>query len=52
MNPMIRIGINGFYLSAQFAGIGQYSINLLRSLAEIDKEKKSAPSVIEIEERR
>lgn len=37
---MIRIGINGFYLSAQFAGIGQYSINLLRSLAEIDKENK------------
>lgn len=37
--PM-RIGINGYYLTTQTAGIGQYTINLLRALAEIDTENK------------
>lgn len=36
----MRIGINGYYLSTQFAGIGQYTVNLLRNLAELDKENK------------
>jgi len=36
----MRIGINGYYLTTQHAGIGQYSINLLKALAEIDKENK------------
>lgn len=36
----MRIGINGYYLTTQFAGIGQYTINLLRALAEVDKENK------------
>jgi len=36
----MRIGINGYYLSTQFAGLGQYTINLLRSLAKIDNKNK------------
>ena len=36
----MRIGINGYYLNTLYAGIGQYTINLLRSLSEIDKENK------------
>lgn len=36
----MRIGINGYYLATQNSGIGQYTINLLRSLGEIDKENK------------
>jgi len=36
----MRIGINGYYLTTQFSGIGQYTINLLKSLAEIDRENK------------
>lgn len=36
----MRIGINGYYLTTQFSGIGQYSINLLKALAQIDKENK------------
>lgn len=34
----MRIGINGYYLTTPNSGIGQYSNNLLHSLAEIDKE--------------
>lgn len=36
----MRIGINGYYLTTLFSGIGQYTINLLRALSEIDKENK------------
>lgn len=36
----MRIGINGYYLSVPYAGIGQYTYNLLSSLAEIDKKNK------------
>ncbi|MCL4374641.1 glycosyltransferase family 4 protein [Patescibacteria group bacterium] len=36
----MRIGINGYYLTTLNSGIGQYSINLLRALAEIDKKNK------------
>lgn len=32
----MRIGINGYYLTTPNSGIGQYSYNLLRALAEID----------------
>lgn len=34
----MRIGINGYYLNTQQSGIGQYSINTLRALAEIDRK--------------
>jgi len=46
----IKIGINGYYLTTQHAGIGQYTINLLRALSEIDKENKYyvfSPSEVE-----
>jgi len=36
----MRIGINGYYLTTQHSGIGQYSINLLRALSEIDQKNK------------
>lgn len=36
----MRIGINGYYLTTQHSGIGQYSINLLRALAEIDQKNE------------
>jgi len=36
----MRIGINGYYLTTQHSGIGQYTINLLHSLAEIDNKNK------------
>lgn len=36
----MRIGINGYYLTTQHSGIGQYTINLLRALAEIDTQNK------------
>jgi len=36
----MRIGINGYYLTTQHAGIGQYTINLLHALAEIDNKNK------------
>lgn len=36
----MRIGINAYYLNAQFAGIGQYTINLLRALSRIDTTNK------------
>src|SRR3989339_811208 len=36
----MRIGINGYYLTTPNSGIGQYTINLLRALSEIDKENK------------
>jgi len=36
----MRIGINGYYLSVNFSGIGQYTHNLLEALAEIDKKNK------------
>lgn len=36
----MRIGINGFYLTTPHTGLGQYTINLLRALAEIDTTNK------------
>lgn len=33
----MRIGINGYYLTTPYSGIGQYSRNLLSSLGDIDK---------------
>lgn len=36
----MRIGVNGFYLSTPYSGIGQYTINLIHALSEIDKENK------------
>lgn len=36
----MRIGLNGYYLTTQFSGIGQYTINLIRALAEIDTKNK------------
>jgi len=36
----MRIGINGLYLSTPYSGIGQYTINLLRALSEIDHKNK------------
>lgn len=36
----MRIGINGLYLSTPYSGIGQYTINLLRALSEIDHTNK------------
>lgn len=36
----MRIGINGYYLTTQYAGIGQYTVNLLRHLAALDKDNK------------
>ncbi|MCX6732631.1 MAG: glycosyltransferase family 1 protein [Candidatus Roizmanbacteria bacterium] len=36
----MRIGINGYYLTTQTAGIGQYTINLLRALGDVDKINK------------
>lgn len=34
----MRIGINGYYLTTQYTGIGQYTINLLHALAELDNK--------------
>ncbi len=34
----MRIGLNGYYLTTLFSGIGQYSINTLKALSEIDSE--------------
>lgn len=34
----MRIGLNGYYLSTLYSGIGQYSFNLISALAEIDRE--------------
>lgn len=31
----MKIGLNGYYFSALYSGIGQYTINLIKSLAEI-----------------
>lgn len=39
MNHM-KIGINGYYLTTLQSGIGQYTINLLRALSEIDSTNK------------
>jgi len=36
----MRIGINGYYLSVNYSGIGQYTYNLLQALSEIDKQNK------------
>ena len=36
----MRIGINGFYLTTPNTGLGQYTINLLHALAEIDTTNK------------
>ncbi len=36
----MRIGINGYYLTTKYSGIGQYSSNLLHALSEIDKKNK------------
>lgn len=36
----MRIGVNGYYLTTLHSGIGQYTINLLRALAEIDTKNK------------
>lgn len=36
----MRIGINGYYLSTPYSGIGQYTVNLLNTLAQIDTENK------------
>lgn len=36
----MRIGINGYYLTTQTAGIGQYTINLLKALSEVDTVNK------------
>lgn len=36
----MRIGINARYLTSPYSGIGQYSINLLKSLAKKDKENE------------
>lgn len=36
----MRIGINGYYLTAPYSGIGQYTYNLLQSLSEIDHKNQ------------
>lgn len=36
----MRIGVNGYYLTTSYSGIGQYTINLLRALSEIDSKNK------------
>lgn len=36
----MKIVINARYLTAPYSGIGQYTINLLKSLAKIDKENE------------
>lgn len=36
----MRIGINGYYLTTQHSGLGQYTVNLLHALSEIDKINK------------
>lgn len=36
----MRIGVNGYYLTTPYSGIGQYSINLLHALSEIDTKNK------------
>lgn len=36
----MRIAINARYLTAPYSGIGQYTINLLKSLAEIDQQNE------------
>lgn len=36
----MRIGVNGYYLATQYSGIGQYTINLLRALSDIDSKNK------------
>lgn len=36
----MRIGLNGYYLSTPYSGIGQYTVNLIRALAEIDTTNK------------
>src|ERR1035437_2625586 len=36
----MKIGINGYYLSTPYSGIGQYSRNLLNALSEIDRENQ------------
>ncbi len=35
----MHIGINGWFLSKQYTGIGQYSANLVRSLAQLATDK-------------
>lgn len=36
----MRIGLNARYLTVPYAGIGQYTLNLIKSLAEIDSENE------------
>lgn len=36
----MRIGLNGYYLSTLYSGIGQYTVNLITALSEIDTENK------------
>lgn len=46
----MRVGINGYYLSTLHSGIGQYTINLIHALSEIDLKNKYyifSPQVVE-----
>jgi len=36
----MRIGLNGYYLSVNYSGIGQYTYNLIDALSEVDKKNK------------
>lgn len=36
----MRIGVNGYYLTTLYSGIGQYTLNLLGALAEVDAKNK------------